>query len=221
MDADVSRGALTRKSVPWPALLFAAWLSSAHAATPDPEARYQSLLAAAKAGDQSVDWQALRFAYADRPSFNVFRDGLEDVRKQMLAAVDSKDYAGALNLAQRIIGQDYIDPDAHIIAFLCYVRMGQPEKGVRDRDVGLGLIRSIKTGDGQTPATALSVITVAEEYTFLRASGLRPTSQSLVREGGHSYDVLSAIDQTGKPRAVYFLIDRIVAAEATALGPKN
>lgn len=221
MDADMSSCVRTRKRVPWLALLCAILLSPAHAATLDPEARYQSLLAAAKAADQPVDWQALRFAYADRPSFNVFRDGLENIRKQMFAAVSSKDYAGALNLAQRIIGQDYIDADAHLIIFLCYVKMGQPEKGVRDREIGLGLIRSINTGDGRTPATALSVITVPEEYTFLRASGLRPVSQSLVKEGGHSYDLLSVIDQTGKPRPVYFLIDRILAAEAAALKPNN
>jgi len=203
------------------ALLFAASTFSTHAAEPDPEARFQTLLAAAKAGDQNVDWQALRFAYADRPSFSVFGDGLDAVRKQMFAALEAKDYAGALNSAQQIIDKDFVDADAHLIVFLCEVRLGKPDQGVCDRDIGVGLIHSIQTGDGKTPATALSVITVAEEYTFLRASGLRPASQALIHNGGHSYDLLNAVDQSGQPHPVYFLIDHIVADEAKALEPKK
>lgn len=75
------------------ALVFIALNLPAHAGEVDPEARYQTLLAAAKAG-QPVDWLALRFAYADRPTFSVFGDGLDDVRKRMLAALNAKDYAG-------------------------------------------------------------------------------------------------------------------------------
>ena len=209
----------------WPglpllALLFAAISLPAHAADPDPEARYQTLLAAARAGDQPVDWQALRFAYADRPTFNVLGDGLDDVRKRMFAALDA-DYSSALSLAGQITDQDFVDLDAHFIAFVCYVRMGQPDRGVRDRDIGLGLIRSIQTGDGKAPASALSVITVAEEYSYLRASGLRPTRQALIHNGAHSYDLLDTVDQSGQPHPVYFLIDRILADEAKAFKPKG
>jgi len=203
------------------AMLCAAVLLPAHAGAADPEARYQALLAAAKAGDQPVDWQALRFAYADRPSFSVFGDGLQDVRKQMFTAFKAKDYATALGLAQRIIDQDFIDSDAHLIIAACDGAMGQPRLGQRDREIGLALIQSIETGDGQTPATALTVITVAEEYAYLRAKGLRPTRQALVRDGGHSYDLLTTTDQDGKPREVYFLIDRVLADEAKALTLKK
>jgi hypothetical protein len=40
----------------------------------DAEAKYQALLTAAKANPEAADWQALRFAYADRPSFSPFPD---------------------------------------------------------------------------------------------------------------------------------------------------
>ncbi len=198
------------------ALLFAVSTFSTHAAEPDPEARYQALLAAAKAS-QTVDWQALRFAYADRPSFSVFGDGQEDTRKTMFGALNAKDYAATLDAAQRIIDKDFVDADAHLIVFICDQAMGNPEKGVRDREIAIGLIHSMQTGDGKTPATALRVITVAEEYTYLRVNGLRSTSQALIHDGGHSYDLLNAVDQSGQPHPVYFLIDQVLADEAKAL----
>ena len=203
------------------ALLLAASAFSGHAAGADPEARFQALLATAKAGDQPVDWQALRFAYADRPGFSVFGDGLDAVRKQMFAALSAKDYAGALSGAQQIIGQDFVDADAHLIVFICDQQLGQPDSGRRDREIAVGLIRSMQTGDGKTPATALTVINVAEEYTYLRVNGLRSNSQALIHDGGHSYDLLNAVDQSGQPRPVYFLIDRVVADEAKALATRK
>jgi hypothetical protein len=202
------------------ALLLAAGAVSAHAATPGPEARYQALLAVAKAG-KPVDWRALRYAYADRPSFNVLGDGLDPLRKQMFDAMQANDFAGAITAAQQVIDKDFVDADAHLIVFLSDVKLGQREEGFRDRDIGLGLIVSMQTGDGKTPATALTVINVAEEYSYLRAVNLRPSSQSLIHDGGHSYDVLNAVDQAGQTQSVYFLIDRVVADEAKALAPKT
>ena len=42
------------------------------AEAPDAEAKYQAMLAAAKAAPAATDWQALRFAHADQPSFSLF-----------------------------------------------------------------------------------------------------------------------------------------------------
>ena len=46
--------------------------SLAFAADAAADARYQTLLAAAKSATAPVDWKALRFAYADSSAFNVF-----------------------------------------------------------------------------------------------------------------------------------------------------
>lgn len=200
--------------------LLAATTTPAHAAPPPgPEARYEAMLAVAKAG-KPVDWRAMRYAYADRPGFNVLGDGLDPVRKQMFSALQAMDYAGAITAAQEVIDKDFVDADAHLVTFLSYVKLGQGQKGFRDRDIGLGLIVSMQTGDGKTPATALTVINVAEEYAYLRALSLHPNGQSLIHDGGHSYDVLNVTDQSGQTQSVYFLIDRVVADEAKALQPK-
>lgn len=202
------------------ALLLAASSVCAHAATPGPEARYQTMLAEAKAG-KPVSWLALRFAYADRPSFNVLDDGLGDIRTQMFAAMQANDYAAAIGAAQQVLDKDFVDADAHLVIFLAEVKLGQPQQGLRDRDIGLGLIVSMQTGDGKTPATALTVINQAEEYSYLRALSLQSTGQSLIHDGGHSYDVINATDPSGQAQTLYFIVDRIVAAEAKALAPKT
>jgi len=203
------------------ALLLGTSISPTLAAEPNREVYYQTLLAAAKSGRQPVDWQALRFAYADRPSFDVFGRSLNDIRKRMFEALNAQDYAGALNLARQISDQDFIDIDAHLIAFICLVKTGEQDLAVKERDIGLALVRSIQTGDGRTPETAMPVITVAEEYAYLRANGLHSKGQTLIHDGGHSYDLLNTVDRSGQPHPLYFLIDRVVAAEAKALHSKG
>jgi len=189
----------------------------AYAAVPDPEARYQALLADAQAGHPPVDWQVLRFAYADRPGFILQSREYGDLRQQMFTAFGAQDWAKALATSQQMIEKDFVDPEAHMIASICFKKLGEDDKAQRDRDVAAGLFRSIETADGLTKATSLTVISVDEEYIYLRMKGLRPTQQSLVREDGHGYDVIETKDAKGQVRSVYFQIDRVLAAEMKLL----
>jgi hypothetical protein len=90
----------------------------------------------------------------------------------------------------------------------------------REHDITAGLIKSIMTGDGLTPQTAFTVITVHEEYALFHILGLDVTQQALVNENGHGYDLMSTTDSDGKSQDYYFLIDRVLAAEARALTPQ-
>jgi hypothetical protein len=53
----------------------------------------------------------------------------------------------------------------------------------------------------------------------MRTLGAKITNQALVQQGGHSYDVLTAVDGQGRKATYYFLIDRVLAAESAALTP--
>lgn len=195
------------------ALLTAVLCRPALAADADPEARYQTLLAAAKAGSQPVDWQALRFAYADRPSFSLQSTEYAELRKQMFLALGAQDWEKTLSVSRQMIEKNFVDPEAHLVAAICDLKLKRSDDGFRERDISNGLLRSIETGDGLTKATALTVISVDEEYAYLRLKGLRPIRQSLIKEGGHGYDLLDTKDVKGQPRPVYFQIDRVLAAE--------
>ena len=199
------------------ALSLAASTAIAAVAPPDAEARYQALLAAAKAKAPDVDWAELRAAYAARPGFQVISQSA--ARTQMLQAANASDCKNALPSARAVLAEDYVDADAHMVAAFCEEAAGDGAASKLDRDIGVGLIRSIETGDGLSAATAFTPITVDEEYALMRALGQTVQSQDLVRQGGHAYDVLATLDEKGQRGAYWFAIDRVLAAEAAALTP--
>jgi len=183
----------------------------------DAEARYQSLLAIAKANAPNADWRALRLAFAARPSFNVFGGG--DTRKDMFLALEKGDCATALPAAETTLDAAYVDIDAHFVAAFCEDAAGHAEAAKLDRDIGAGLAASIQTGDGLSEASAFTPIDVEEEYALMRVMGQKVTGQTMVNDGGHSYDLLSTVDAKGEPGKYYFLIDSVLAAEAAAIKP--
>jgi hypothetical protein len=183
----------------------------------DPERRYQTLLTAAKANAPNADWAELRMAYAARPGFQVLSQSA--ARRQMLDAANASNCKEALPSARAVIAEDYVDPDAHLVAAFCEEAAGDGAASKLDRDIGVGLIRSIETGDGLSAATAFTPINVDEEYALMRALGQKVESQDLVRQGGHAYDVLSTQDQKGQRGSYWFAIDRVLAAESAALTP--
>jgi hypothetical protein len=189
--------------------------ADAPATAVDPDARYQALLAAAQAGGPDVDWGALRTAYAARPEFKVFAQS--PAKRRMFEAAG--DCAAALPAAREVLADRFIDADAHMIAAFCEDSAGQADAATRDRTIGAGLVRSMQSGDGLSPAAAFNVVDVDEEYSLMRAMGLKVDEQALIHAGGHAYDALTAIDQAGHKATYYVLVDRVLAAEAASLAP--
>jgi hypothetical protein len=187
------------------------------AAAQDAAARYQALLADAKVG-KPVDWQALRFAYADSPGFSVFGDGADAQRKQMNAAFQAGDFKSALAAAKQVSDIDFVDIGAHIVSDLSDQKLGDQDGAAREHQIAVGLLRSIRTGDGTTKSTAFTVIRVDEEYVLMSVMGMKVRRQSLIRGAdGHSYDALDFVDDKGGEPTCYFQIDRVVAGEAAML----
>lgn len=199
------------------ALNLAAFAAGAAVITQDAEGRYQALLAAAKISAPDVDWGQLRWAYAERPGFQVFAQTA--ARRQMLQAANATNCKDALPSAKAVIEEDYVDADAHFIAAYCEETAGDANASKLDREIAVGLVRSIQTGDGLTADAAFTPITVDEEYAVMRALGLKVESQDLAQQGGHSYDVLHTLNEKGERGAYWFLIDRVLAAEAKTLTP--
>ena len=202
------------------ALLFLAALApAAPAAAFDgaSEARYQSLLATAKAGGQETDWGALRMAYADSAEFDLTGGRTDAARKAMFDALNAGDAKAALDQARLILAQDYVDIDAHVVADWADQKLGDAPGAKREHDIVVGLLRSIRTGDGSSPAKAFTPISVGEEYAVMRAFDMKVSDQALIQAAGHSYDKLDVTDSDGKKLSFYFQIDRIIAAEGVGL----
>lgn len=65
-------------------------------------------------------------------------------------------------------------------------------------------------GDGSSPAQAVVVGSVAEEYAWVqrRCPGFQPQMQALQQIDGRPYDVLTLRNAKGEERKVYFDISR-------------
>ncbi|HVZ30125.1 MAG TPA: hypothetical protein VG839_06995 [Asticcacaulis sp.] len=203
-------------------VLFAvvAWLAVQPAlafAADDAEARYQSLLAAAKAG-APVNWQTLRFAYAERPSYVM--DGDRDERAAMFKAINADDWTGALAAANRVLDKNYCSGLGHFGAAMADDKLGRAADSDREKQIARAIFASIKTGDGLSFEQAFTVISVGEEYDTFTTLGIDPGNQSLSKHDGHMYDVFVTKDEAGKPVTYYFNIDRVWAAEARMMGGK-
>jgi hypothetical protein len=199
--------------------LLAAVILQPVSARADAEAKYQAMLAAAKSDPAATDWQALRFAYAERPSFSLFaaNDGLKAIHQALAAG----DWQGLLDAANKMFDIDYVDGEAHLAAAAAYVRLGKSDDARREHAIAMGIFKSMMpNGDGKSREQAFVVISVAEEYELMRARQRRVVHQSLVQAAGHAYDVLEATGQDGDKVTFYFLIDRVMAAEARMLGQR-
>jgi hypothetical protein len=168
---------------------------------------YAKLLADLKAGNTNIDYARLRMSYVDSPERKKAKDTTAE-EKAMSQALQSKDFAGALKDAGSVLDQQYVNMDAHFVAFVAERELGDAAKADFHRTVFRGLIDSIRnSGDGKSPEKAWVVISVHEEYVVLRALGLRPSGQSLVGQNGHMYDVMKAKDEDGNEETFYFNTD--------------
>jgi Domain of unknown function (DUF4919) len=169
---------------------------------------YASLLARVKSGDLSVDFQRLRFSYMDSPERHAAKD-ISSERREMFAAVNGKDYKKAIQKADAVLANEFVDMDAHAVEAAAHREIQETEKADFHQAVFSGLLKSITdSGDGKSKKSAFVVISVDEEYVVLRILGLRPNKQSVAHDGAHSYDVMETIDlASGNAVTLYFNVD--------------
>jgi hypothetical protein len=177
-------------------------------AAPDQPSEYASLLASLKAGNTDINYTRLRLGYMDSPEYKAAKD-VSSSEDAMFEALNKKDYSVALKSAEAVLECNYVNIDAHYIAFIANQEMGATEKAEFHRTVFRGLINSIRnSGDGKSPETAWVVISVHEEYVLLRILGFKPSGQSVMQKDGHSYDVMKVKNATdGTEQTFYFNVD--------------
>jgi hypothetical protein len=170
---------------------------------------YESLLERVKKEDETVDFTALRMAFAETKNFDPY--GGREERDAMFAARNEKDFKKALKLAEERLSKNYVDLNAHFIAFVANRELKNDKRTEFHRNIFLKLIESIKSGgDGKTPETAYTVISVEEEYVLLSYLGYNVKGQALIKKDGHSYDKMSVVNSETKETAeFYFQIDKV------------
>jgi hypothetical protein len=179
----------------------AAPLSASQAAA---KTTYEALLERVKKRDQTVDFQELRFAYTDTKVYGPY-GGDAASRRNMFASLKANQYDKVLETATAILSSNYLDIMGHFGSFVAHRELGHADLSAYHRFVFEGLLNSIKnSGDGKTIETAFVVISTDEEYALFNYLGLRPADQALVKEKGHTFDRLTAVDPKTNQTLVYF-----------------
>lgn len=170
-------------------------------------ADYHGLVKQLKNNDMSVNFQILRIAYTRTPDYKPYGSG--DAKDAAFAALNKKDFAGALKFAQVALDTNYVDLDIHLLCRIAYRETGNTEKEAFHTSVLRGLANSIYTsGDGSSPEKAMVVISVPEEYFVISANGLKLIKQKSLTVNGHDYDAMDVENKkTGEKKTVYFNID--------------
>ena len=183
---------------------------------------YEDLLARLKGGDTKIDFTALRMAFTETKDYSY--DGPEKAEKEkFLKPFNDKNYKEALKQAEKFLEKNYVEANAHYVAYNSAKELKDDKKAEFHKTILLGLLNSIQNGnDGLSAKTPFSVITIDEEYTILRFLGYQfGGSQSLQHTDGHTFDVLTAKNtKTNQEAKLYFNIDVVWAAETKIFGGK-
>jgi hypothetical protein len=187
---------------------------------------FSDLVRRAQAGDETVDFLALRRAYLGSPA--AARAGeataeLDRLRKDMFKAVEAGDASRVRKAATAILALNYIDLDAQKYLRQSCAILEDEACASRHHFVQFGLLRSIlSTGDGRTCATAWNVVAVAEEYFVLRMSGQTLKSQSIEPAKGRTCDRMDVVDaETGASDTLYFDTTEIFKEYERMFSPKE
>src|SRR5580698_9342540 len=86
-------------------------------AAQDAPSEYATLLATLKAGNTAIDYTRLRLSYVDSPEYKQAKD-VSKSEKAMIPAINAKDYKGALKSAEIVLANDYVNMDAHFVAYI-------------------------------------------------------------------------------------------------------
>lgn len=170
---------------------------------------YEKLLAEAQRSPATSDFLALRQAYTRSPLFNPYLNAA-NIPMALRRAVQQDDQNLIGAGLQRVLQEDYLDIEAHIVAHNFYRQSGKIAKAEYHAAFARGLLASIMRVNGRSFEKAFEVISIREEYAVMNALGLRVTMQRKATHIGKNYDILTAQHpQTGEELDFYFNIDRM------------
>jgi uncharacterized protein DUF4919 len=174
-----------------------------HASPPEQTAGATPSQAPSAAADPVFldDFTRLRTQYGERDDFRAVCETDRPLHG-MVDAANAAHWQDALDTALPWLAHCPVDIDARVVAAMSLTQLGREREADDQKRWFHGLVDSIlDSGDGKTKETAFVVISVPEEYSFLRAFGLAVTQQTLI-DG--RIDALLVADGSGKSTTVYF-----------------
>lgn len=193
--------------------------SAAGAQQPAGAASYHDLLRRVQAGDTTVDFTALRMAYAASPEYDPYTTDADEHRDSATAALHARDFPRAVKEADAAVDAEFLNARLHLLKAYIAAQSGDSATSVRERGLAERMGRSIfASGDG-SQQHPFKVIAVQEEYALIGLMGYRPAGQSLGECGPHPCDVMEVTDrETGGKRTLFFDISLPMGSLERELG---
>jgi len=186
------------------------------------ESRYESLVARLKAGERDVDFDSLRYAYAESPRYMPYGFALVDLRDSAWAALDARDHESALRFADAILDSAYVHPYGHFLAFIACDALGDSARLAHHGYILNGILESIeRSGAGDSRDDPMVVVMLAEEYFYLDTYRLKRVSQALTACGDVDCDALEVKSaDSDSTFYLYFDVSRLTEAVRRKLPPE-
>jgi len=171
---------ITRRSTLGLLVLIVAMISM-----PASAADFAALKSRLMGGDFTVDFKALRLAYAQTPDYHPNSPRSLDFRRKMEAVLQGKKYPEALTLGEAWLNEDYVNPFAHMGVARAHEALGHVEQARYHNRILEGLYHSIcAAGQGQTSEHPCQVLSVDEELFYLGRNRFEVGSQYQVECAG-------------------------------------
>jgi hypothetical protein len=170
---------------------------------------YDAELARLAAGDLTVDLRWLRQQHAARAGSARWDEARDQFARLETAPEE------ALAAARARLGQDWLTPEAHLLAEIALGRLSRKDEAAQHHAFLLAWLRSV-TGDrdGLTPATAWNAAAVEEEYFALMLMGRKVDGQSLVNGKDGVFDLMHTTDRkSGTKGEIWFDISSFFGKE--------
>ena len=163
------------------------------------DSAYLRAVSRVAAGDTAVDFTPIRRLYASTTFYAPYDAEFDSLRTVLLQSLNAGDFARARALGDGLLARNYLDPGAQLGMAVAVHELGDTLAAARHAAIVGGLVRSMQsTGDGRSAAHPLFVLSPAEEYAFLMATGLqRSGSQGLERCGAGECDAMEVKARSG------------------------
>lgn len=182
------------------------------------ERSWLDLLREAKPEPDNADMTSLRYAYARSDEYDPYyvESGINLAIRETREAAESGDWHRTIEAAGRVLAMNYMHLETHFHIIQAFLETGEKEKVVPHQHFLRSCLRSVhQSGDGQSERTAFIVISLDEEYSFLRLIGPMEGFQyegqrRFAERNGHGFDVFEVHQaKTGQEVEIYFNIDLI------------
>jgi len=139
----------------------------------DAQTRYIELVEQAQSDHASVDYEELRELYVRTLYYQPYAGAEQQFSDAMFESLERGRLDHALQLAGRILEENYVSLDAHYVARQVYADRGDERRRARHDYMLRALFQAIRdSGDGEGRGSAYQVISTREVQTFIALYGL-------------------------------------------------